>query len=208
MNPIILQTYPLGCCRYEPTWRDMQRYTEQRDADSEDQLWLLEHPPTYTLGLAAKSEHLLNPDEIIPVIQTDRGGQVTYHGPGQLMAYILLDLRRAKLGIRVLVSQIEQAVIGLLKSYDIEARTRVGAPGVYVGNKKIAALGLRVRRGCTYHGLSLNVDMDIEPFSRINPCGYSGLEVTQLADFGESLTLDRVGSDLSHYLMQQLNCPG
>jgi len=194
----------LGLCNYEPTWHRMQRYTDQRTADSQDQLWLLEHPPLFTLGRAAKTEHLLTPGDI-PVMQVDRGGQVTYHAPGQLIAYLLLDLPRKKLGIKRLVSQIEQAIINLLEGYSISAHIKPGAPGVYVGKKKIAALGLRVRRGCTFHGLSLNVDMDLEPFSRINPCGYPGLKTTQLADLGAKIQLKQVGIDLSHHLANQLN---
>jgi lipoyl(octanoyl) transferase len=161
----------------------MREYTDERDAMSEDQLWIVEHPPVYTLGQAGRKEHLLNTQEI-PVVQSDRGGQVTYHGPGQIVLYILLDLKRHHIGVRALVSCIEQAVIGLLASYNIKAQTRQNAPGVYIESAKIASLGLRVRRGCSYHGLALNVDMDLEPFSRINPCGYPGLAVTQLADLG------------------------
>ncbi len=172
-----------GLCEYEPCWQAMRDYTDQRDADSPDQLWLVQHPPVFTLGLAGKAEHLLAPGDI-PVVKTDRGGQVTYHGPGQVVIYLLLDLRRQGFGIRALVNLIEQAVIDLLAKQGINALRRDGAPGVYVGDSKIAALGLRVRRGCSYHGLSLNVDMDLEPFSRINPCGYPGLKVTQTRALG------------------------
>ncbi|VAX11488.1 Octanoate-[acyl-carrier-protein]-protein-N-octanoyltransferase [hydrothermal vent metagenome] len=185
-------------------WRKMQQQTNQRTAETVDQLWLLEHHPVFTLGQAAKLEHLLDPGGI-PVIQVDRGGQVTYHGPGQLMAYLLLDLHRAKQGVKALVRHMEQAIIDLLDSYGILAGSKAGAPGVYVGDKKIAALGLRVRKGCSYHGLSLNVDMDLEPFSRINPCGCPGLETTQLADLGGPTDLDKIGSNLAHCLGQQLN---
>jgi len=173
----------LGERDYLSVWQDMRQYTDERDATSEDQLWIVEHPPVYTLGQAGRKEHLLNTQEI-PVVQSDRGGQVTYHGPGQIVLYILLDLKRHHIGVRALVSCIEQAVIGLLASYNIKAQTRQNAPGVYIESAKIASLGLRVRRGCSYHGLALNVDMDLEPFSRINPCGYPGLAVTQLADLG------------------------
>ncbi len=199
-----LHVQHLGLCDYEPTWRRMQCYTDQRTADSQDQLWLLEHPPIFTLGRAAKTEHLLAPGDI-PIIQVDRGGQVTYHGPGQLMAYLLLDLHRKKLGIKALVSHIEQAIISLLDSYSINANIKPGAPGVYVNEKKIAALGLRVRRGCTFHGLSLNVEMDLEPFSRINPCGYPGLKTTQLAELGGPTNLKQIETDLSLHLADQLN---
>ena len=182
----------------------MQRYTDERAPGSADRLWLLEHPPVFTLGRAARREHLIEPGGI-PVVRTDRGGQVTYHGPGQLMAYLLLDLRPAGLGVRRLVGLMEQAVIGLLADYGIGAETRPGAPGVYVEGRKIAALGLRVRRGCTFHGLALNVDMDLEPFSRIDPCGYPGLKVTQLSDLGGPTDLDQVGADLTRHLARQLD---
>lgn len=181
----------------------MRDYTDQRDKSSPDQLWLLQHPPVFTLGQAGKPEHLINPGEI-PIIKTDRGGQVTYHGPGQLIAYLLLDLRRAKLGIRALVTQLEQAVISLMAAYGIQAVSRADAPGVYVDGRKIAALGLRVRKGCSFHGLSLNVDMDLEPFSRINPCGYPGLAVTQLADFIDPTDLPTIGEELSRHLASGL----
>ncbi len=193
----------LGLQPYAVIWEAMRDYTDHRDRSSQDQLWLLQHPPVFTLGQAGKPEHLLNPGEI-PIINSDRGGQVTYHGPGQLIAYLLLDLRRATLGVRALVSQLEQAVISLLKDYQIHAVSRPDAPGVYVKNLKIAALGLRVRKGCSFHGLSLNVDMDLEPFSRINPCGYPGLAVTQLATFGVTTDLPTLGLELSHHLASGL----
>ena len=170
--------------QYEPTWREMQSFTLARNADTPDELWLVEHPPVYTLGVAAKPEHLPRTDNGIPLIKADRGGQITYHGPGQIVIYTLLDLRRRKLGVRALVRRLEQAVIELLKGYRIDANGREDAPGVYVAGAKIAALGLRVRNGCCYHGLRLNVDMDLTPFGAINPCGYPGLEVTQLRDLG------------------------
>lgn len=181
----------------------MQSFTDQRDAETEDELWLVEHPPVFTLGLNASREHVLAAGNI-PVINIDRGGQVTYHGPGQLVAYLLLDLRRRHLGIRPLVEHIEQALIALLAEHDIPSHSRRDAPGVYVGEKKIAALGLRVRRGCSYHGLALNVNMDLEPFQRINPCGYQGLEVTQLSALGGPTTLHAISEPLYHHLAQRL----
>lgn len=189
----------LGLCDYRDTWDRMQAYTGTRDNDSPDQIWLLQHPPVYTLGLAGRTEHLLDPGDI-PVINSDRGGQVTYHGPGQLIAYVLLDLRRRGLGIRALVRLLEQVLIELLAVLDIAAERRPGAPGVYVGEAKIAALGLRVRRGCSYHGLALNVAMDLEPFARINPCGYPGLVVTQIRDCGCDVGLE----DIAQRLVQRL----
>jgi lipoyl(octanoyl) transferase len=182
----------LGRQDYVRVWRAMQAFTENRDAAGDDELWLVEHPPVYTVGLNGKPEHLLDPGDI-PVVAVDRGGQVTYHGPGQIVAYTLLDLRRLGLGPRQLVLALEQAVIDLLAEYGIESAGRREAPGVYVNGAKIAALGLRVRRGCCYHGLSVNVAMDLKPYSRINPCGYPGMAVTQLADLaalgeGEDLT--------------------
>ena len=176
-----LRVRDLGNSDYTAVWRAMQAFTESRDAETADELWLVEHPPVYTLGLNGKPEHVLAPGTI-PVVAVDRGGQVTYHGPGQIVAYTLLDLRRLGLGPRQLVETLEQAVIDLLAEYGVVAVGRRDAPGVYVKDAKIAALGLRVRRGCCYHGLSLNVAMDLEPFSRINPCGYPGMAVTQLAE--------------------------
>lgn len=180
MSPHLIVRH-LGRQEYAVTFAAMQRYTEQRDHDSADEIWCLEHPPVYTLGRAAKLEHVLNAGDI-PVVHVDRGGQVTYHGPGQLVVYLLIDLKRLNLGIRQLVECIENAVIALLDCYGIQARSRRDAPGVYVDGRKIAALGLRVRKGCSYHGLSLNCSMDLSPFARINPCGYPGLEITQLKD--------------------------
>ena len=176
-----LRVRVLGRRDYVSVWRAMQAFTENRDIDSGDELWLVEHPPVYTLGLNGKPEHVLDPGAI-PVVAVDRGGQVTYHGPGQIVAYALLDLRRLGWGPRQLVMALEQAVIDLLAEHGIPAVGRREAPGVYVNEAKIAAVGLRVRRGCCYHGLSFNVAMDLEPFSRINPCGYPGMAVTQLAD--------------------------
>lgn len=168
-----------GRQEYEPLWRAMQCFTEARDGDTPDELWQVEHPGVFTVGMNGKPEHLLAPG-VIPVVHIDRGGQVTYHGPGQLVMYPLLDLRRLKIGVRELVMRLEQAVINLLAEHSVTAAGKRDAPGVYVDGAKIAALGLRVRRGCCYHGLSLNVAMDMEPFSRINPCGYAGLKVTEL----------------------------
>ena len=173
----------LGLHDYEPLWRDMQQFTETRSSLTPDEIWFTEHPPVFTLGLNASREHLLTPGDI-PVIQVDRGGQVTYHGPGQLMVYPLIDLKRAGLGVRDLVTGLEQTVVDLLAEFDIEAASREDAPGVYVEGRKVASVGLRVRRGGSYHGMALNIDMDLEPFSRINPCGFSGLEVTDLAALG------------------------
>jgi lipoyl(octanoyl) transferase len=174
----------LGLRDYRVVWADMQDFTDQRTPETPDELWMVEHPPVFTLGQAGRAEHVLAPGDI-PVIKVDRGGQVTYHGPGQIVAYPLLDLKRLGLGVRELVSRIEQAIIEVLEHYGVSAAPVPGAPGVYVDGAKIAALGLRVRRGCCFHGLAFNVDMDLEPFQRINPCGYAGLEVTQLARFAD-----------------------
>ncbi|MCH8335844.1 MAG: lipoyl(octanoyl) transferase LipB [Proteobacteria bacterium] len=173
----------LGSNDYEPLWRAMQRFAESRTSLTPDEIWFTEHPPVFTLGLNASRDHLLAPGNI-PVIQVDRGGQVTYHGPGQLMIYPLIDLRRAGLGVRDLVTALEQTVVNLVADFGIEAVSRKDAPGVYVQGRKIASVGLRVRRGSSYHGMALNVDVDLEPFSRINPCGFHDLEVTDLAALG------------------------
>jgi len=177
--PAVLQR-ELGLVAYEPTLQAMKDLTDSRTADDPDQLWLLQHPRVFTQGQAGKAEHVLAPGDI-PVIQVDRGGQVTYHGPGQWVLYLMIDLRRRGWGVRNLVDTIERSIVLLLAEYGIDAAPRPEAPGVYVGGAKIASLGLRVRRGCSYHGLALNVDMDLEPFGRINPCGYRGLEVTSMA---------------------------
>jgi lipoyl(octanoyl) transferase len=181
----------LGRQSYEPVWRAMQRFTDARNEDTADELWLVEHDPVFTLGQAGKPEHVLMPGEI-PVLHVDRGGQVTYHGPGQIVAYPLLDLKRLKIGVRDYVYRIEQALIDTLAEWNIEASRRDGAPGVYVAGAKVAALGIRVRRGCTFHGLAFNVAMDLEPFRRINPCGYEGLQVTSMLDLGGPSSLDAV----------------
>ena len=178
-----LKVSDLGRRPYEPVWRAMQAFTDARDATTPDELWLVEHDPVFTLGQAGRPEHVLAPGDI-PVLHVDRGGQVTYHGPGQLVAYPLLDLKRLKIGVREYVCRIEQAVIDTLGEWNIEGRRRDGAPGVYVNDAKVAALGIRVRRGCCFHGLAFNIAMDLEPFSRINPCGYAGLEVVSMADLG------------------------
>jgi lipoyl(octanoyl) transferase len=180
----LLNFEDLGTVDYESTWSAMNAFTLGRDENQEDECWFLQHNPVFTLGQAGKPEHILNPHQI-PVVNTDRGGQVTYHGPGQLVAYLLVDIKRRKIGIRQLVDLIENSIIELLDGYGIVAVTRKGAPGVYVDEKKIAALGLRIKQGCSYHGLSLNVDMDLEPFSYINPCGYPGMSVTQLRELLE-----------------------
>ncbi|CAG9297280.1 lipoyl(octanoyl) transferase LipB [Celerinatantimonas diazotrophica] len=177
-----------GLVDYQPMYQRMHEFTEQRDETTQDQIWLVEHPPIFTQGQAGKPEHLLNPGQI-PVFQADRGGQVTYHGPGQMIAYLMLDLRRRKLGVRALVSIMEQAVVNTLAQYHIAAYPKADAPGVYVNDAKIASLGLRVRRGCSFHGLALNVNMDLNPFHQINPCGYAGLEMTQTSDLGGPTTV-------------------
>ncbi len=174
-----LEVVNLGLRDYASSWQAMSDFTNQRTAETVDQLWLVEHPPVFTQGQAGKAEHLLFPGDI-PVVQTDRGGQVTYHGPGQLVAYPLLDLRRLNVGVRELVTRIEQTLVATLAHYGIDSAAKPDAPGVYVNGDKIASLGLRVRRGCSFHGLALNVDMDLSPFQRINPCGYQGLAMTQM----------------------------
>lgn len=193
----------LGRVDYEPTWQAMQEFTAHRTDHTPDELWIVEHPPVFTLGQAGKPEHLLA-DVGVPMVKIDRGGQITYHGPGQAVVYLLLDLPRRKLKVRELVTAIEQAVIDLLAGYAVTAERRDGAPGVYVDDAKIAALGLRVRNGCCYHGVSLNVDMDLSPFAAINPCGYAGLRVTQTKDFNIPLTAHEAGERLCQHLLQQL----
>lgn len=186
----------LGLVDYLTTWSEMKSVTASRHPGDPDQLWLLQHPPVYTLGLAAREAHLPRSGTSIPVIKTDRGGQITYHGPGQIVVYTLVDLRRLGIGVRELVRRLEQAVIDVLAGYDIAASGRVQAPGVYVGDAKVAALGLRIRNGCSYHGLSLNVDMDLAPFTDIDPCGYPGLSVTQLRDLGVRDDFNTIGDRL------------
>ncbi len=194
----------LGRQPYHPVWQAMQAFTATRDATVEDELWVLEHDPVFTLGQAGKPEHVLAPGDI-PVIHVDRGGQVTYHGPGQIVAYPLLDLRRLGVGVRELVARVEQAIIDTLARWDIRAGRVAGAPGVYVEDAKIAALGLRVRRGCTFHGLAFNVNMDLEPFSRINPCGYKGLAVTDVAGQGGPASLAPVADALVEEFCRQFD---
>ena len=185
----------LGLVAYEPTWQAMQRFTDERTDDTPDEIWVLEHEPVFTLGMNADPAHVLGAGDI-PVVRVDRGGQVTYHGPGQLVVYPLVDLRRARLTVRGLVSALERAVIDTLAGYGIVAATRPGAPGVYVSDAKIASLGIRVRRGASYHGLALNVAMDLAPFGRINPCGHEGLAMTQLAALGGPAEMSRVAADV------------
>ena len=196
-----------GRVDYEPTWRAMQRYTDERDGAARDELWFLEHPPVYTLGMNADAGHVLAPGAI-PVVKIDRGGQVTYHGPGQLVVYLLVDLRRLGLGIRDLVTALETAVVGFAAELGIAAAPRRDAPGVYVAGRKLASLGLRIRRGCSYHGLALNVAMDLEPFTRINPCGHAGLEVVDLATLGAALDTARAAERLAPQLWRALRLPG
>ena len=193
----------LGRVAYEPTWRAMQRIVDERGPATRDEIWFLEHPPVFTLGMNSRPEHLLGTGDI-PVLQIDRGGQVTYHGPGQLVVYPLLDLERARLGVRALVEGLERAIVSTVAEWGIAAYGRRDAPGVYVGPRKIASVGLRIRRGCSYHGLALNVAMDLEPFRRINPCGYAGLEMTQLSELGGPDDLGVVADALAPRLLAAL----
>lgn len=195
----------LGLVDYQPTWQAMQRFTDTRGSDTPDEIWLLEHPPVFTQGQAGKAEHVLFPGDI-PVVQVDRGGQVTYHGPGQLVAYLLLDVRRSGIGVRELVNRIERSLVDLLASYGVSAHAKPDAPGVYVDGAKIASLGLRIRNGRSFHGLALNVDMDLQPFQRINPCGYAGMAMTQLADLAaEPIALSEVSARLREQLVKHLD---
>ncbi len=189
-NKSIIPRY-LGKQDYLPIWQAMREFTDQRGPETPDEIWLLEHPPVYTLGQNGKEEHILHITEI-PIIHVDRGGQVTYHGPGQLVGYVLIDLKRRNMGVRHLVTALEQAVIALLADFSIKAQSRCDAPGVYVDQAKICSLGLRVRRGCSFHGLALNVNMDLLPFSHINPCGFTNLAITQMKDFGVDITPEQV----------------
>ncbi len=201
MTPIVRH---FGEVDYLDSWQKMQDFTDSRTADTSDELWFLQHTPVYTLGKNGKAEHVLNPADI-PVINSDRGGQVTYHGPGQIVVYTLLDLNRLKLGVRELVTQLELTIIDLLAGYGVDSSARRDAPGVYVNDAKIAALGLRVRKGCCFHGLALNVDLDLEPFSRINPCGYEGLEVTRLKDLVQDVQFGSVVHDLQQRLVSKFS---
>jgi len=194
----------LGRVEYEPTWRAMQEFTAGRTPETPDELWIVEHPPVFTLGQAGKPEHVLE-DVGIPIVKIDRGGQVTYHGPGQVVIYLLLDLARLKIKVRELVTAIEQGVIDFLAAHGVQAERRAGAPGVYVGEAKVAALGLKIKNSCSYHGLSLNVDMDLSPFAAINPCGYAGLKVTQTKNLNIPLSAHEAGERLSQHLLQQLD---
>ncbi len=193
----------LGCIHYEHAWRAQQDFTATRDEKTADEIWLLEHPAVYTVGRKGRTRRLPSAPGI-PLIHSDRGGDLTYHGPGQLVAYVLMDLQRRHLGIRELVSRLEQAVIDLLAAHGLQAHRRVGAPGVYVEGRKLAALGLRVQRGCSYHGLALNVDLDLQPFAVIDPCGYSGLEVTRLVDLGLALSASRAAAWFLPHLTRAL----
>ncbi|MBL4247816.1 lipoyl(octanoyl) transferase LipB [Vibrio fluvialis] len=185
----------LGRQDYHPVWQAMHDFTDQRDDSTRDEVWLVEHNPVFTQGQAGKAEHLLNTGDI-PVVQSDRGGQVTYHGPGQIVAYFLINLRRKKLGVRELVTDIENLVINTLKAYNIDSAARPDAPGVYVDGKKICSLGLRIRKGCSFHGLALNVNMDLSPFLRINPCGYQGMEMVQVSNLGGPTRIEDVEQQL------------
>jgi lipoyl(octanoyl) transferase len=197
----------LGRAEYEPTWRSMQAFTDSRAETRRDEIWFLEHPPVFTLGMNASREHLLNPGSI-PVVHVDRGGQVTYHGPGQLVVYPLLDVRRLAMGVRELVVALENAVIALIATWSIAAYGRRDAPGIYVAGRKLASIGLRVRRGGSYHGLALNVAVDLEPFGRINPCGYRGLEVTDLRSLGVTITTEATAHALAPHLLHALGMTG
>ncbi|EKK7180088.1 lipoyl(octanoyl) transferase LipB [Vibrio alginolyticus] len=194
----------LGRQDYEPVWKAMHEFTDQRTEETRDEVWLVEHNPVFTQGQAGKAEHLINTGDI-SVVQSDRGGQVTYHGPGQLVAYFLINLRRKKLGVRDLVTTIENLVINTLKAYNIDSAARPDAPGVYVAGKKICSLGLRIRKGCSFHGLALNVNMDLTPFLRINPCGYEGMEMVQVSQFGGPDNVEAVEKQLIEELVTLLD---
>lgn len=196
----------LGQVDYETTWHDMQDFTQHRDANTPDELWLLEHPPVFTLGRNGKQEHLHNSGKI-PVLHVDRGGQVTYHGPGQLIVYTLLNINRRQLGVQSLVRTLEQAVIDLCMDYGVDTQRREKAPGVYAEGRKLAALGLRIRKGCSFHGLSLNIDMDLAPFSMIDPCGYKDLEVTQLRNLGINASIESITEQFQKHLERLLKSP-
>lgn len=199
-RPIIRR---LGCVDYEPTWRAMQRFTAERNASTPDEIWFLEHPPVFTLGMNASAAHVLAPGDI-PVVQIDRGGQVTFHGPGQLVVYPLIDLRRVKLGVRDIVTALEKCVIQFAAGFGITAEARREAPGIYVAGKKLGSVGLRIRRHSSYHGLAVNVNLDLEPFRRINPCGYQNLEMTQLAELGGPSTVASAADALEPHLLRAL----
>jgi lipoyl(octanoyl) transferase len=200
----VLGVRDLGLADYEPTWQAMKRFTDGRTRETADEVWLVQHPPVFTQGQSGKPEHLLLPGDI-PVVQVDRGGQVTYHGPGQLIAYLLLDVRRLGFGVRELVTRIERSLIDLLAGYGVDAAAKADAPGVYVDGAKIASLGLRIRNGCSFHGLALNVDMDLDPFKRINPCGYAGLAMTQLREQAGPIEFAEVSARLRAQLVKHLD---
>lgn len=201
-NQLVVRS--LGRQDYTPVWQAMHQFTDQRNSTTRDEVWLVEHNPVFTQGQAGKAEHLINTGNI-PVVQSDRGGQVTYHGPGQLVAYFLFDLRRKNLGVRELVTHIENLVINTLSHYHIESTARPDAPGVYVQNKKICSLGLRIRKGCSFHGLALNINMDLSPFLRINPCGYAGMEMIQVSDLYHPITMEQIEQVLIQELVTLLD---
>ena len=198
-----MKTSFLGRRDYVPLWHAMQTFTDERDESTPDEIWFCEHPPVFTMGLNASKEHVLAPGDI-PVVQIDRGGQVTYHGPGQLMIYPLIDIRRANIGVRTLVTALEQSIVDLAAEYDVGAVARPDAPGVYVNGDKLASIGLRIRRGASFHGMALNVDADLEPFSRINPCGYAELEMTDLQRLGIDLQLEEASEKLLPHFLEHL----
>jgi len=202
-----VKTSYLGRQDYVPLWREMQKFTDERDESTPDEIWFCEHPPVFTLGLNASKEHLLAPGDI-PVVQIDRGGQVTFHGPGQLMVYPLIDIRRANIGVRTLVTALEQSVVDLAAEFDVAAAARADAPGVYVEGNKLASVGLRIRRGSSFHGMALNVDVDLEPFTRINPCGYAELKMTDLHRLGIDLQLAAASERLLPHILRHLGMPG
>jgi len=204
-QPLVVKN--LGEKPYAETWQAMKSFTDSRDECAADEFWFVQHPPVYTLGQAGKVEHLLTPGDI-PIVHSDRGGQVTYHGPGQLVCYLLLDIRRLQLGVRDLVTAIEQSIVQLISSYGVAAEAKPEAPGVYVDGRKLAALGLRIRKGCSYHGLSLNVDMDLGPFSNINPCGIEGLEVVDMKRLGIDRPMAKIMEELTDILVQQIGYDG
>ncbi|RDV26131.1 lipoyl(octanoyl) transferase LipB [Alteromonas aestuariivivens] len=202
--PPALVIRQLGCQPYQPVWQAMQQLTDTRDTSTQDEIWLVEHPPVFTQGQAGKAEHILMPGDI-PVVQVDRGGQVTYHGPGQQVLYLMLDIKRRKLGVRHLVTAMENAVVALLADYQVEAYAKKEAPGVYVDERKVCSLGLRIRKGCSFHGLALNVNMDLAPFNRINPCGYAGMEMIDTSRLGGPKALSEAGPALVKHLLAELN---
>ena len=198
-----MKTVFRGLQDYVPLWHEMQEFTDTRDENTPDEIWFVEHPPVFTMGLNASEEHLLAPGDI-PVVQIDRGGQVTFHGPGQLMIYPLLDIKRAGIGVRKLVTALEQSVVDLVAEYEVAAVARADAPGVYVAGDKLASVGLRIRRGSSFHGMALNVDVDLEPFSRINPCGYAELQMTDLKRLGVNLELEKSSQKLLPHFLAHL----